>query len=674
MARLTPFECSEVGFDAAEAGLLVGDLLRDLRLPKAQHPAQLLDRRIAGEQLAHLLQCEAEVSQRQEAVELAELGHLVGPVAARRVDLPGPEQADLVVVPQHARRHLAEPGELSDVQHAGTIDTPSHGVKVKGSGGLALHRPAGSKAWRWGRGPIAGWRAGAGTVGRRMSGLVVREVVVDGHLVDVRASGGVIVAIEPRLTAQRGEVELDGRRGALVPGLHDHHTHLLALGAADRSTPVGPPAVSDAAGLAAALTAAGAALPPGEWLRAVGYHESVAGPLDRHRLDALVPDRPVRVQHRSGAAWILNSRALALVGLDGPTSPPGNPVDTGATPNVRPHPHLGPERPPAVEMDGDTPEPPPGAEVDGDGTPTGRLFGLDGWLRERLPRPPPPDLAAIGRRLASFGVTGVTDATPVTDLDDLAPLAAAVRTGDLPQRITVTGGPALAASAMPAPLARGPVKLVAADYALPSLDVLARWMREAHEAGRSVAVHCVTRAALALALAAWEDAGVHPGDRVEHGSVVPPDLRDLVAAAGLTVVTQPAFVHDRGDRYLVDVDEDDRPHLYPCRSLLDAGIPVGGSTDAPFGDPDPWRAVATAVDRRTADGQPLGHAEAVPADRALALFLTPPDAPGGTPRAVRVGAPADLCLLDAPLPTVLDTPSSDHVAATIIAGDVAFAR
>jgi hypothetical protein len=130
--RLTPFERSEVGFDTAESGFLVGYFLRDLRPSKPQHPAELLDRRIVSEQWADLLQCQAEVSQRQEAVEVAELGHLVGPVAARRVDLPGPEQADLVVVPQHARRHLAQPGEPSDVQHDGVMDTPSHRVKVKG--------------------------------------------------------------------------------------------------------------------------------------------------------------------------------------------------------------------------------------------------------------------------------------------------------------------------------------------------------------------------------------------------------------------------------------------------------------------------------------------------------------------------------------------------------------
>ena len=98
-------------------------------------------------------------------------------------------------------------------------------------------------------------------------------------------------------------------------------------------------------------------------------------------------------------------------------------------------------------------------------------------------------------------------------------------------------------------------------------------------------------------------------------------------------MTNPGFVHERGDRYLIEVDADDLPHLYPCRSLIEAGIPVGGSTDAPFGHPDPWRDVAAAIERRTAGGEPLGLREAVSPERALALFLTPPEAPGGTPSA-----------------------------------------
>jgi predicted amidohydrolase YtcJ len=258
----------------------------------------------------------------------------------------------------------------------------------------------------------------------------------------------------------------------------------------------------------------------------------------------------------------------------------------------------------------------------------------------------------------------------VTALADLAPVAEAAASGALPQRVIVTGGPRLAAADLPAPLGRGPVKLVVADYALPKLEDLVGWMRSAHAVGRPVAVHCVTRAGLGLALAAWDAAGALAGDRVEHASVVPPDLRTRMAARKLAVVTQPGFVQERGDRYLAEVATDDMPHLYPCRSLIEAGIAVGGGTDAPFGHPDPWRAIATAIERRTYQGAPLGVREAVSPERALALFLTPLESPGGDRRRVEVGAPADLCLLDGPLSQVLEEPSSTHVALTVHAGVV----
>jgi predicted amidohydrolase YtcJ len=348
----------------------------------------------------------------------------------------------------------------------------------------------------------------------------------------------------------------------------------------------------------------------------------------------------VRVQHRTGSEWVLNSAALAAVGLDGAAGPVGPPMA----------------------------EDRPGVERDGRGQATGRLRGLDRWLADRVPALPAPDLAGVGRRLSRYGVTGVTDATPVASADDLVPLAEAATSGALPQRVTITGGPRLSAVEAPAPLWRGPVKLVWADYAPPAHGDLVRWITAAHDAGRPVAVHCVTRPGLAAALAAWDEAGVLPGDRVEHGSVVPPDLRARVAGRGLAVVTQPGFVLERGDRYLAEVHPGDLPHLYPCRSLMEAGIPVGGGTDAPFGHPDPWRAIATAIERRTSEGAPLGVREAVSPERALALFLTPPDSPGGRPRRVEVGVPADLCLLDAPLSRVLEAPSSAHVALTVHGG------
>ena len=185
-------------------------------------------------------------------------------------------------------------------------------------------------------------------------------------------------------------------------------------------------------------------------------------------------------------------------------------------------------------------------------------------------------------------------------------------------------------------------------------------------------MHCVTRAALVLALAAWEEAGAVPGDRIEHGAVVPVDLVGRVRELGLTVVTQPGFVAERGDEYLADVDADDRPHLWRCGSLLAAGVPVGAGTDAPFGSPDPWVAVAAAIDRHTATGRVLGVGERVRGPVALGLFLAPLSAPGGAPRRIAVGAAADLCVLGVALADALAAPSRRHVLATVAGGRVTF--
>ncbi|HEV3452243.1 MAG TPA: hypothetical protein VG869_13740 [Acidimicrobiia bacterium] len=60
-----------MSLDTAKAGLLVSDILRDLGLAQPQHPAQLLDRQVLAEDLADLVQGEAEVPKGEQAVEPA---------------------------------------------------------------------------------------------------------------------------------------------------------------------------------------------------------------------------------------------------------------------------------------------------------------------------------------------------------------------------------------------------------------------------------------------------------------------------------------------------------------------------------------------------------------------------------------------------------------------------
>ena len=459
--------------------------------------------------------------------------------------------------------------------------------------------------------------------------MLIRRAAVEGEIRDVRISGGRIEAIEERLGPRAGEPALDAEGGALLPGLHDHHVHLLALAAALESVPCGPPAVGDRAALAAALRSPASAYP-----RGVGYHESVAGALDRADLDVLVPDRPARVQHRSGALWMLNSRAIERLGLD-------RGIDA------------------------------PGIERDAAGRATGRLFRLDRWLRAQLTRDEPPDLAAVGRLLARAGVTGVTDATADTDAGALALLEAAVASGALPQRLAVMSGVTLPTPAHRG-VARAQVKLVLDESALPSFEALRAAIADAHARGRGVAIHCVGRAELVLAARALTEAGPRADDRLEHAAVAPPALVELVAKTGAAVVTQPHFLEERGDDYLREVDAGDLPWLYRGRAWLDAGVRLAGGTDAPFGAPDPWRAIRAAVSRRTRVGVTLAEAERLAPERALALFLGPLHDPGGAPRRVAPSAPADLCLLDRSWQSAREEPSSAYVRATWRAGRLVY--
>lgn len=405
---------------------------------------------------------------------------------------------------------------------------------------------------------------------------LLRGVDLHGDRVDIRIDGGRITEVG-RLTRRPGEESSD--RGTVRPGFVDDHLHLHALAAAVASLDCGR-----TRDLAAALRMA--MVDRGGWVRGIGYP---GDDLDAAALDRLHGSRPVRIQHRSGALWMVNSLGVAALGLDHADHP--------------------------------------GIERDFSGAPTGRIWRADDWLRTRTPAEI-PDLGDVGRRLAGYGITAVTDATP--DLDP----ATYGSFLTLPQRVTLLGVP-LGDSA-PAPLVTGPYKIVLADSSLPSLPELTDRIRAARAAGRSVAVHCVTREALLLLLAALDECGPPgPGDRIEHAALVPADVVGELARRGLTVVTQPGFIADRGDEYLRETDDPD--DLYRVSSLIKAGVKVRLSSDAPYGPLDPREVIDAARHRRTRGGRIAGRNERITRRQALHAYLGP---------ALRPGSRADLVLLD----------------------------
>jgi predicted amidohydrolase YtcJ len=447
-------------------------------------------------------------------------------------------------------------------------------------------------------------------------------------LVDIRLDKGIIAGIGPALSHDSDGSVIDAGGGVVLPGLHDHHIHLMAYAASLHSLQCGPPDLRSEADLVSALRARNR---PGDrgWVRGIGYHPSVAGDIDRDWLDRCIPDRPVRIQHRGGRMWVLNSRALEVLQVSSGRVPPGLE-------------HV-------------------------EGRPTGRLYEGDLWMRSRL-QSQFPDLSSASKRLARYGITGLTDTTPTNGPEEWAYFRQCQAEGALLQRVRFMGTDAIQGCQESGLLTHGEFKIHLLESRLPELDTLCRDIASAHDAGRAVAIHCVTLTELVFALYALEAAGVRMGDRIEHGSVCPPDQLKVIQELGLRVVTQPHFIAERGDQYLTDVDAREQPWLYRAASFLTAGVPLAAGSDAPFGGADPWQAMRAAVARRTASGEVMDREESLTPEQALRLFLSAPGEPGVGEITLTAGSPADLCLLHVPWDIARHDLRSEQVRATWRAG------
>src|SRR3990167_2794108 len=435
--------------------------------------------------------------------------------------------------------------------------------------------------------------------------LIRNAEIYQAGLNDLRIDRGIISDIG-RLSGRPGETVVDALGGALLPGLHDHHIHFLSFSASLASVDCSPAAVESSEDLAALLQQQS----PGDaWLRGIGYHESIAGDIDCHWLDRHCRHRPVRIQHRSGRLWIFNSAGLALLQS-------------------------------ALPLQKDSPLPPAESFA------SGRFYDADRALAALLGRHLPP-VKQASEKLASCGITGFSDMTPSNDRDVFALFHRLKLENSILQNIQLARNSTLTSEEAATTISSGPVKIHLHENRLPALQELVERIHASHTAGVAIAIHCVSEIELLFSLAALEEAGTIAGDRIEHAAVTPEHALDRMQALGVTVVTQPHFVLEKGDSYLRDVEPGDHESLYRCRTFLNWNIPLAGSSDAPFGSADPWTAMRAAVTRRTASGQMLGRNEALSPEQALALFLGSLEKPGQI-RNLQPGMAADLCLIEHP--------------------------
>jgi predicted amidohydrolase YtcJ len=146
-----------------------------------------------------------------------------------------------------------------------------------------------------------------------------------------------------------------------------------------------------------------------------------------------------------------------------------------------------------------------------------------------------------------------------------------------------------------------------------------------HWAGYRAAIHATRYETVEAVVNAIEYAlGVIPQPehrhRIEHCSECPPHLLDRIKKLGIAVVTQPPFVYYSGERYLAMVPSDRQPWLYRIRSLMEAGIPIAGSSDSPIVDDNPMVGIYAAVNRLAQSGQAVLPEERVSVKKALEMY------------------------------------------------------
>jgi hypothetical protein len=109
--------------------------------------------------------------------------------------------------------------------------------------------------------------------------------------------------------------------------------------------------------------------------------------------------------------------------------------------------------------------------------------------------------------------------------------------------------------------------------------------------------------------------------RIEHLGL--PDAHHLARAArlGVIAVPQTIFVHTLGRNFRQYLPDALLPRVYPVRAMIDAGVTVALSSDAPVVENDsPLAGIQAAMLRRDADGQPVAPREAITLDEALDAY------------------------------------------------------
>lgn len=430
---------------------------------------------------------------------------------------------------------------------------------------------------------------------------------------------------------QTETVDLKGT--AMFPGFMEAHNHLAIYGYLLDGIDLSAGRVNKLDDVLSLVKAEAEKTSPGDWIKGSRYAEYFLAENrhpTRHDLDQVSPDHPVVLFHTSFHACTLNSVALEKFGITAETTSPQGGI---------------------IEKDTDT------------GQPTGVLH--DQAMMEVFNNLFFADLESMDTRervelcsrathnFAGLGLVSASDALVVPQTlnmyqETLAAGRLKIRIYTMNYNLTAEAltGSRIKTGFGSGKLRIGPIKIfadggmsnrtaaVSTPFLTPPYDKglkiqsreeLIEKVKWYHALGYQIAIHAQGDEGISDTLDAYEAVLGKTSDnplrhRIEHAGCLYPDLLQRAAAMNIMASVQPVFFGELGDGWVEAFGPDLVEQLYPFKSMLKAGMQIGGSSDCPVSALDPRISLRDAVLRQTPAGKQLSPHEALTMDEAIRLF------------------------------------------------------
>ena len=439
---------------------------------------------------------------------------------------------------------------------------------------------------------------------------------------------------EIRGMAVRGTEVIDAEGMTVVPGFIDTHCHPSGVGDLYNVNLEKVKTITD---IKDQLSKKVAETEPGYWVNGFMYDDTkvtdVSGQyrrINRWDLDEAVPSHPARISHRGGHIAWFNSKALEMAGVTRDIKdPPGGRFERRADGELT---GLVEER-------------------------ASRVFSGVGKTRETTRADRQAGIKLISQRMAASGLTSVHqtggDTNALIALQDAyhagemnfrmyflpranlprsndafeGMKAANIRTGFGNEWLRIGAvkyGADGAISGRTARLSR-PYVGRPNDYGI--LTMTQQQINEAVEDARAhdfqIGIHANGDVPIDMVLTAYERVLKRyplrdPRYRIEHCTVVNPDLIKRMAAIGVIPTPFYTYVYYHGEKF-PEYGQERLRWMFAHRSFLDAGIRVPGASDYGPGPFEPLMAIQSMVTRKDWQGHVWGENQRVTVDEALRI-------------------------------------------------------